>query len=273
MITSSWLYELLLLLHSLSLVGYIVYFISSNWIFKQVSYWLFVTVWTMQTISILYEFFITKTFPFMSLNEGVYFYAWILLTFTFMLNRFLQVHFIVLLANVFAYFMMTLSVLLNAGQQSIGRSSELMHEILIAHITFSILSYGFFTLSFLLATMYLIQYYLLKKKKGLHTMWRFSNLDRLDFLSYIAVVAGVPLLLIGLILGIAWAYVSGDTFYWYDLKTIGSIVLLVIYSFYLLLRQDRKFTNKSKSIYSSATFLVLLVNFFLFSVLSDFHFL
>src|SRR5699024_12275247 len=64
----------------------------------------------------------------------------------------------------------------------------------------------------------------------------------------------------------------GEIFYWYDLKTIGSIVLLVIYSFYLILRQDRKLTNKSKSIYSSATFLVLLVNFFLFSVLSNFHF-
>src|SRR5699024_10909386 len=75
--------------------------------------------------------------------------------------------------------------------QSIGRSSELMHEILIAHITTSILSYGFFTLSFLLATMYLIQYYLLKKKKGLKAMWRFSNLDRLDLLSSYAVVIGV----------------------------------------------------------------------------------
>ena len=272
MMNSSWLYELILLIHSLSLIGYIVYFISSNWKIKRVGFWLFVTVWSMQTTSIIFEMIVTKSFPIMNLNDGIYFYAWILLTFTFMLNRFLQVHFIVLFANVFAYFMMTLSILLNAGQQSIGRSSELMHEILIAHITTSILSYGFFTLSFLLATLYLIQYYLLKKKKGLKAMWRFSNLDRLDLLSYYAVVTGVPLLLIGLILGVVWAYVSGETFYWYDLKTIGSIVLLVIYSFYLILRQDRKLTNKSKSIYSSATFLVLLVNFFLFSVLSNFHF-
>ena len=160
MMNSSWLYELILLIHSLSLIGYIVYFISSNWKIKRVSFWLFVTVWSMQTISIIFEMIVTKSFPIMNLNDGIYFYAWILLTFTFMLNRFLQVHFIVLFANVFAYFMMALSILLNAGQQSIGRSSELMHEILIAHITTSILSYGFFTLSFIIATMYLIQYYL-----------------------------------------------------------------------------------------------------------------
>src|SRR5699024_852264 len=238
MMNSSWLYEFILLIHSLSLIGYIMYFISSNWKIKRVSFWLFVTVWTMQTISIIFEMFVTKSFPIMNLNDGIYFYAWILLTFTFMLNRFLQVHFIVLFANIFAYFMMALSILLNAGQQSIGRSSELMHEILIAHITTSILSYGFFTLSFLLEMIYLIHYYFFQNIKGLNAMWRFSNLDRLDLLSDYAVVTGVPLLLIGLILGVVWAHVSGETFYWYDLKTIGSIVLLVIYSIYLILRQD-----------------------------------
>src|SRR5690625_2853502 len=111
MMNSSWLYEFILLIHSLSLIGYIMYFISSNWKIKRVSFWLFVTVWTMQTISIIFEMFVTKSFPIMNLNDGIYFYAWILLTFTFMLNRFLQVHFIVLFANVFAYFMMALSIL------------------------------------------------------------------------------------------------------------------------------------------------------------------
>src|SRR5699024_2801103 len=159
---------------------------------------------SMQTISIIFEMIVTKSFPIMNLNDGIYFYAWILLTFTFMLNRFLQVHFIVLFTNVFAYFMMALSILLNARQQSICRSIEIMHERLITHSTTDILAYGFMTLSVLLETMYLIKNYLLKKKKGLKAMWRFSNLDRLDLLSYYAVVNGVPLLLIGLILGVVW---------------------------------------------------------------------
>jgi len=272
MMNSNWLYETLLLLHSLSLIGYIIYFISSNWKVKRFAFWLFVLVWVMQTMSIIYEFIATKTFPFMSLYEGVYFYAWILLTFTLLINRMYQVHLIVLLTNVFTFFMMALSILLNAKQQSIGRGSQLIHELLMAHITFSILSYAFFTMSFLLATMYLIQYYLLKNKKGLKSMWRFTNLAKLDAYSYYAVVIGVPLLSIGLILGVVWAYVSGEDFYWFDLKTIGSILLLIIYTLYLILRHDTKFHGKSVSIYSSATFLMLLVNFFLFSTLSNFHF-
>lgn len=272
MMSSNWLYETILLLHSLSLIGYIVYFIYSNWKVKRIAFWLFVMVWVVQTASIGYELFTTKAFPILSLNDGIYFYAWILLTFTLLINRLYQVHFIVLLTNIFTFFMMMLAITLNVQQQSLDRSTQLIHEVLIAHITFSILSYGFFTFSFLLAIMYLIQYYLLKRKKGLKTMWRFTNLEQLDRYSYFSIVIGVPLLLIGLILGIIWAYVSGDDFYWFDLKTIGSIVLLIIYSIYLLIRSGSSHSGKSVSIYSSATFLVLLINFFLFSVLSNFHF-
>src|SRR5699024_5234083 len=90
MMNSSWLYELILLSHSLSLIGYIVYFISSNWKIKRVSFWLFVTVWSMQTISIIFEMIVTNSFLIMNLHHGIYFYASILLTFTIMLNRFLQ---------------------------------------------------------------------------------------------------------------------------------------------------------------------------------------
>ncbi len=271
MMHSNWLYEVILLCHSLSLIGYILYFISSKWKIKRVAFTLFIAVWFLQTTSIVYEIIVTKTFPIVSLHDGVYFYVWILLTFTLLLNAFYQIQFFVLLTNVFTFFMTALSVLLNAQQQSIDRSTQLIHEILMAHITLSILSYSFFTVSFLLALMYLIQYYLLKRKKGLKWMWRFTNLAKLDLYSYYAIVIGVPLLLIGLILGVVWAYVSGDTFYWFDLKTIGSILLLIIYSLYLLLRQDTTFHGKSISVYSSATFLVLLVNFFLFSSLSQFH--
>lgn len=272
MINTGWLFEVLLLLYTFGLIAYVMAFISSNWKVKRFSFSLFALVWLIQTASIVYEFAVTKSFPFSHLYEGIYFYAWLLLTFTLVLNRVYQVHLIGLLTNVFTFLMVALSIVLNVAGQSTGRSSQFMHEILMAHITLSILSYAFFTISFLLATMYLIQYYLLKSKKGLKAMWRFTNLKKLDMYSYYGIVVGVPLLLIGLILGIVWAYFSGERFYWFDLKTIGSFVLLVIYSIYLILRHDTKLNRLSISIYSSVTFLVLLVNFFLFSTFSNFHF-
>src|SRR5699024_10618148 len=123
-----------------------------------------------------------------------------------------------------------------------------------------------------LALMYLIQYRLLKNKKGVRWMWRFSDLTQLDTYSFSLVKIGVPFLFLGLILGVLWGYISGEDFFWMDLKTIGSICVLMVYLTYLVLRWTRGYRGKSLSILNSATFLVLLVNFFLFNVLSNFHF-
>ncbi|MDY0396891.1 cytochrome c biogenesis protein CcsA [Virgibacillus halophilus] len=103
-------------------------------------------------------------------------------------------------------------------------------------------------------------------------MKRFGNLAQLDQLSFQAITIGVPMLLIGLLLGLAWAYDSGAVFYWFDLKTIGSIFVLFVYVFYLILRLVSGYYGKSLVIFNIAAFLILLVNFFLFSVLSNFHF-
>src|SRR5699024_6994716 len=167
--------------------------------------------------------------------------------------------------------MLWLAISLRAEEQMMARGLHLDHEILIAHITFSIIAYGFLTLSFLLALMYLIQHKLLKKKKGFKWLWRFTNLKQLDTYSFSAVKLGVPFLFIGLILGVIWAYISGEEFYWWDSKTIGSIVLLFIYLGYLILRWTQGYRGRAISLYNSATFLILLVNFFLFNVFSNFH--
>ena len=83
---------------------------------------------------------------------------------------------------------------------------------------------------------------------------------------------GVPLLLIGIIVGVVWAYVANAQFYWFDVKTIGSIVVLVIYVLYLILWVGKGYRGKIVSFYNITAFLILLLNFFLFGSLSNFHF-
>ena len=150
--------------------------------------------------------------------------------------------------------------------------AQFVHEILVIHVIISLISYCFFTISFLLSIMYLLQSYLLKKKIGIRWMWRLTNFKRLDTISFSSIIIGVPLLMIGLILGIVWAYVTNTDFYWFDVKIIGSIAVLTVYIIYLILRLVKRYQGKLISIYNSAAFLFLLVNFFLFSSLSDFHF-
>lgn len=273
MFASKWIYELMLLIYSISVIGYFIDFIKHNRRINKIAFIFLLIVWVMQTIILYNQTFIKKNFPILTLNDGLFFYAWLLITFSIIVNRLFAIHFIVFFANLFSFFILLLSITLNAQKESIYiGASQFVHEILIIHIVISLISYGFFTISFLLSMMYLLQSFLLKRKIGLRWIWRLTNLKQLDLFSFQTIVIGVPLLLIGLILGIVWAYVTHTDFYWFDIKIIGSIAVLFVYIIYLMLRLIKKYQGKLISIYNTAAFLCLLINFFLFSSLSDFHF-
>jgi len=266
------MYEIILVIFGLSLVAYVLDFWKKNWHIKQSAYWLLCIAWVMQTAVLVYEVIQSKSLPILTLIDVIYVYAWVLLTFSLLMNRFFHVQFVAFCTNVFSFIMLSLAVGLDVQQQGLNQSAHFIHEILVAHITFTILAYAFFTLSFFLSIMYLFQYWLLRKKKGFPWIWRITDLKQLDAYSFTAISIGVPLLSVGLFLGFVWAYTSGSEFYWMDMKTMGSMILLGIYMVYLMLRLTQGYRGKPISLFNTATFLVLLVNFFLFSVLSNFHF-
>src|SRR5699024_8000885 len=144
------------------------------------------------------------------------------ISFSLVVNRMFTIHFIVFFNSVVGFFFL-LFYFLSIVQMLVDVCGiQLVHEILINRFTLVIVSYGFFTISFLFSLMYLMQYRFLKNKKGLKWVWRFADLKQLDDYSFKTVTLGVPLLLIGNILGVVWAYVANAEFYWFDLKTAGS---------------------------------------------------
>ncbi|GGJ84235.1 protein HemX [Lentibacillus kapialis] len=268
---SKWLYELILIIYGLSLVGYFIEFIQNNRKADTIAFWLLSMVWLMQTVFLLRQLFIEKSFPVLTLNDGFSFYAWVLISLSLILSKYFRVQFMLFFINLLGFFVLLLSISTKAAEYMQGQGIELVHEMLITHITLAIISYGFFTISFIFSFMYLIQYRFLKRKKGFRWVWRIGDLNQLDQFSFKAVTIGVPLLTIAIVLGVAWAYAANAEFYWFDPKTIGSILVLIVYVFYLLLRLTRGYQGRAISVYNTAAFLVLLINFFLFSSLSNFH--
>lgn len=110
----------------------------------------------------------------------------------------------------------------------------------------AILSYGAFSLSFVFSVLYLFQYRLLKKKKWGKWLLRIEDLSKLDHMAYVLNLIGVPMLLLSLILGIIWSYVSLETLYWADPKVLGSIVLLFLYGYYLFIRIVKEPAGKDR---------------------------
>jgi HemX protein len=156
--------------------------------------------------------------------------------------------------------------------QSHVMGEKLVSELLLIHITMAILSYGAFSLSSVFSLLYLIQYDLLKRKKWGKRLMRLADLSKLEQLSYILAVIGVPMLMLSLILGLQWAILKVPGMPWYDIKIIGSFIVLTAYSIYLYLRIARNISGKSIALWNIGSFLVVLINFFLLGKLSSFHF-
>lgn len=100
---------------------------------------------------------------------------------------------------------------------------------------------------------------------------RIEDLSKLDHMAYVLNIIGVPMLLLSLILGIIWAYISYDTLYWTDAKVLGSFIMLFLYGVYLYIRLVRNMQGKVVALWNVGSFLVLMINYFLLGSLSTFH--
>lgn len=272
MAESKGLYEIILIIYGLSLMFSFIDFIQHNRKANRLAFWLLVMVWLFLTVFLFMKLVKGEGFPIMTLHDGLLFYAWVLMAFSLILNRLFNVHFVIFCMNLFSFFILLMYITTRAQANLLGSGLQLVNELLIVHITLAIVSYGFFTISFLFSAIFMVQYRLLKWKKGFKWISRIGDLKHLDTYSFAAVTLGFPLLLIGIILGFVWAFVTNAIFYWFDWKTIGSMLVLAVYIGYLLLRLIKGYQGKTIALYNIAAFLILLINFFLFSLLSNFHF-
>ncbi|OJT62532.1 cytochrome c biogenesis protein [Bacillus altitudinis] len=263
--------EATILIYALSVLFYFIDFLQHNRKAGKMAFWLLSIVWLLQTVYMFYIMMETDRFPVLNVAEGLYFYTWVLVTLSLVLTKVLRVEFIVFFTNVIGFSMMAIHTFTPSDLHSAELTGKLTSELLVIHITMAILSYGAFSLSFAFSLLYLFQYRLLKKKKWGKWLLRIEDLSKLDHMAYVLNIIGVPMLLLSLILGIIWAYISYDTLYWTDSKVLGSFIMLFLYGFYLYIRLVRNMQGKIVARWNVASFLVLMINYFLLGSLSTFH--
>ncbi|WP_026693758.1 cytochrome C assembly family protein [Peribacillus kribbensis] len=271
-LTMTRVHEATVLLYALSVLLYFIDFLNNNRKANRIAFWLLAIVWSLQTIFLFLYVIKTGRFPVLTIFEGLYFYAWVLITLSLVLNKLLRVDFIVFFTNVLGFIVMAVHTFAPVQIESHALAQKLVSELLLIHITMAILSYGAFTLSFVFSLLYLIQYDLLKRKKWGKRLIRLGDLSKLESTSYILNVIGVPLLLLSVILGLQWAHIKLPQIPWSDTKIIGSFIVLIVYSIFLYCKVRRQVYGKTLALWNAGSFLVLLVNFLFFGSLSEFHF-
>ncbi|EDW20628.1 cytochrome c biogenesis protein [Bacillus sp. FSL K6-4563] len=259
------------LIYALSVLFYFIDFLQHNRKAGKMAFWLLSIVWLLQTVYMFYIMMETDRFPVLNVAEGLYFYTWVLVTLSLVLTKILRVEFIVFFTNVIGFSLMAIHTFTPSDLHSAELTGKLTSELLVIHITMAILSYGAFSLSFAFSLLYLFQYRLLKKKKWGKWLLRIEDLSKLDHMAYVLNIIGVPMLLLSLILGIIWAYISYDTLYWTDTKVLGSFIMLFLYGVYLYIRLVKNMQGKVVALWNVGSFFVLMINYFLLGSLSTFH--
>lgn len=266
------LHEVMIILYAISVLLYFMDYVQRDQKANRVAFWLLSIVWVLQTIFLFLYMFRTGRFPVLTLFEGIYFYAWVLLTLSLVLNRLLKIDFTVFFVNLIGFTFMAIHTFAPVQASTEAAAERLMSELLLIHITMAIVSYAAFSISVVFSILYLLQYRLLKKKKWGQKIQRITDLAKLEKGSVILNSIGFPLLLLSLILGVQWAVVSLPTVLWYDIKISGSFLLLTIYGVFLYRRFGKGQSGKSLALLNTAAFGCLLINFLLGSRLSSFHF-
>lgn len=271
-LNNSIIYHIAIILYACSVSLYFIDYFQSNRRANKIAFWLLSVVWVLYSIFMLLRATEAEINPILTLLSGIYFYVWLLITLSLMINRFMRIDFLVFFTNIIAFSVSAFSIFTPLGKMSPILANQLVSELVYVHIGMAIISYATFTVSFIFSIMYLIQYRLLKQKKWNARLRRLGNLPKLDSMSYGLNLFSVPFFLLAILLGCIWAYTKLDNFHWYDAKVIGSFIVLFVYCAGIYLRGSDTLQGKKIASWNIGAFLIMLINIFLFSSLSNFHF-
>ncbi|MGG2064212.1 MULTISPECIES: cytochrome c biogenesis protein [unclassified Bacillus (in: firmicutes)] len=271
-LNNSIIYHIAIILYACSVSLYFIDYFQSNRKANRIAFWLLSVVWVLYSIFMLLRATEAEINPILTLLSGIYFYVWLLITLSLVINRFMRIDFLVFFTNMIAFGVSAVSIFTPLGQMSPMLTNQLVSELVYVHVGMAIISYATFTVSFIFSIMYLIQYRLLKQKKWNARLRRLGNLPKLDSMSYGLNLFSVPFFLLAILLGCIWGYTKLDNFHWYDAKVIGSFVVLFVYCAGIYLRGSDTLQGKKIASWNIGAFLIMLINIFLFSSLSNFHF-
>ncbi|GLC88406.1 cytochrome C assembly family protein [Lysinibacillus piscis] len=269
-LTMTRLYEVMIVLYAISLVLYFTDYFYKQLQARRIAFWFVSFVWIIQSAAIILTMIETKRFPILSLSEGILFYSWLLVTLSIFLHCIARVDLPVFVINILGFLFASVFTFMPKRPTGVV-SDTLMSEMLAIHISFAILSYAAFTLTFVFAILYLVLYRLLKKKKWTNIWTRLPSLQQTSSWMNISFFIGIPLLFVSLLLGFEWAAVTIASFSLLDAKIIGSFIILMVYCYILYVHRKNKLTGVKYAWLHIYAYLLVVVNFFLGSGLSQFH--
>jgi HemX protein len=269
MVTQNWLTDAVLYIYALSLLFFVSDAASGNRTARKVGTGLLVFVWVLQTVFLLVLLFERMSAPTMMISEYLFFVSWLLVSASFLMNRWFRAELLVLLVNVVGFAVLALNLIGHHKQELELAPWEVARRLLIVHVSLITLAFAILTITAILGLMYLFLHRGLKAKKWTHAMSRMPSLEWIDQYAYRAALIGVPLLLLSLSTGIL-ALLEYDTSRLLDGKVVLSLIAGTVYVIFLARRMFSPDDGAKLAMWNLLGYALLVANFFA-SSLSSFH--
>ncbi|MHB1683726.1 MAG: cytochrome C assembly family protein [Bacilli bacterium] len=252
-------YGAMLLCYLVGLGLFYVDFLKDNRIANRFGIAMLCVVWLMETAFLGVMIKMDHLLPFFSSAQGTIFFSWLLITVSIVVNYLSRIDYFSFLMNLLGFLFVAFATFAHGQPVDIPFGQG---DLLLLHISVAFLSYIMFTLSFIFSVLYLLADSALRFKRFQSGPFRrLPPLQRLDLYAYRSAVAGLPLLLIAMILGSVWyALVYGYVLI-LDPKPLFAIVLAIMYVIYLYMHSTGRLGGRKASWWNLACFLAIVLNF------------
>jgi cytochrome c-type biogenesis protein CcsB len=212
-----------------------------------------------QTIGLVLRWKLSGHVPFANMFEYASIMSWMaVVSYGFLLLRFRRMILGVFVSFVVLALMISASLLPKAMSQQLVPA--LQSNWLAIHVTLAALGEGAFAIACAVSIMYLLKSTYNSHHKDIKM---FPSLETLDAINYKAVSIGYPLFTLGaLFAGSIWAYKAWGTFWGWDPKEVGSLIIWLFYTGYLHARFQRNWKGNKAAVLSITGFVIIMLSFF-----------
>jgi HemX protein len=266
------MYDVMIYVYALSLLFYFSDFVEPSRMKKRLATGLLYFVWFFQTIFFMARMMKHGSPAVFTMFETLFFYAWLLLTISLVINRFFKMDLVVFGVNVLAFIVSVINLFSSDTLTSPAEAAMMRDELIFIHASMALASYIAFTLAAVLALLYLWLHRQLKRKKWSSLTKRLPDLANIERSMFYCVIWGLPLLVINVVLVVIWNWLQVDIIIrWNDPKVWNTLLIAVAYVFYLYQRMTSRATGVRLARYNLLAMLFVVMNYVVSNFLSEFH--
>ena len=264
----SWIYDAMLYSYTLSLLFIFAEIFGHNHR-RQMGTGLLTVVWVLQTLFFFMRMKQVGYFPIYTLFETFFFFSWGVVSFALVTRIFFRLEFFLFFVNLLGFSMVVFNRFANHAPRTGSEVHALANNLLIIHITFSVIGFVAFTVSAVFAGMYVFLYRKLKGKQWSRALRQIPALEKMGRYMYASSVWGIIFYFLGLAIGT----IELDHLLQFllDPKMLLSFAILFMYLLYVWQKLVFKKPGHELAWYNLAAFIVVIINGVISNLFLGFH--